>query len=155
MEKQKDLAHRMVDTTDVVVHWIEAVAAVLLAILAAAGVVFLIYEMVLAARRPSLASLEALFGAILLLFILIELYSIGTAFVRGDDVTNKIFEVGLVALVRQVIVAEFLHLSVEYMLTIAALIVALGIAWYLSRRALDYSAARKAEREAAEQAAAE
>ena len=66
MEKQKNLAHRVVDTTDIAVHWIEAVAAVLLAILSAAGVVFLIYEMLLAARNPGAQSLEALFGAILL-----------------------------------------------------------------------------------------
>jgi len=139
-----DLAHKVVDTTDVVVRWIEAIAAVLLAILAAAGVVFLIYEMILAARKPGAGSLEALFGAILLLFILIELYSIGTAFVRGDDVTNKIFEVGLVALVRQVIVAEFLHLSVEHMLTIGALIVALGVSWFLAKRAVGPVQRRKA-----------
>ncbi len=136
MLRPNDMAHKVVDTTDVVVRWIEAIAAVLLAILAAAGVVFLIYEMVLAARNPGASSLEALFGAILLLFILIELYSIGTAFVRGDDVTNKIFEVGLVALVRQVIVAEFLHLSVQHMLTIGALIVALGVSWFLAKRAI-------------------
>jgi uncharacterized membrane protein (DUF373 family) len=151
MKKQKALAHRVVDTTDIAVHWIEAVAAVLLAILSAAGVVFLMYEMLLAARNPGAGSLEALFGAILLLFILVELYSIGTAFVRGDDVTNKIFEVGLVALVRQVIVAEFLHLSVNHMLTIGALIVSLGVSWYLSRRALDASDQRK-KAQAAEQA---
>jgi uncharacterized membrane protein (DUF373 family) len=149
MEKQKNLAHRVVDTTDVAVHWIEAIAAILLAILSAAGVVFLMYEMVLAARNPGADSLEALFGAILLLFILVELYSIGTAFVRGDDVTNKIFEVGLVALVRQVIVAEFLHLSVNHMLTIGALIVALGVSWFLSRRALDASSQIKKTSESA------
>jgi uncharacterized membrane protein (DUF373 family) len=136
MPSPDKIAHRIVDVSDIAVHWIEAFTAVMLAVLAAVGAVFLVMQMGVLFKDPGIEALQSIFGAILLVFILIELYSIGTAFVRGGDVTNKIFEVGLVALVRQVIVAEFMHLTAAHMLTIGALIVALGLSWFLSRMAL-------------------
>jgi uncharacterized membrane protein (DUF373 family) len=105
-------------------------------LLAAAGVVFLAVQFVDAAREPGLKAFEELFSAILLVFILLELYRIGVSFLKGEDVINKVFEVGLVALVRQVIVSEFVHLNTTQMLVIAALIVSLGAAWFLSRLAI-------------------
>lgn len=126
---------RLVRYMDHLVYWVEVVAAAVLALLAAAGVIGLVVNAVKAAMSLDFDSLPSLFSSILLVFILLELYAIGTGFLEKRDVTDKVFEVGLVALVRQVIVAEFLHLSNQHLLTIAALVVALGIAWFLSRRA--------------------
>lgn len=120
---------------DQLVHVVELVTTAVLAFLAAAGVVSLVYETVKAVISLSAESLPQLFGTILLVFILLELYGIGTAFIHKEDVSDKVFEVGLVALVREIIVAEFLHLGTTELLTIAALVLALGIAWFLSRRA--------------------
>jgi uncharacterized membrane protein (DUF373 family) len=137
MAERKGLTpHRVIEVSDVAVRWVELVVSVMLALLAVAGVVFLGVEFVHVAQEPGLKAFESLFSAILLVFILLELYRIGVSFLKGEDVINKVFEVGLVALVRQVIVSEFVHLGTTQMLIIAGLIVALGLSWYLSRLAM-------------------
>jgi uncharacterized membrane protein (DUF373 family) len=135
-ERKGFTPQRVIELSDIAVRWVELVVSIMLAVLAAAGVVFLGRQFVAAAMKPGLAAFESLFSAILLVFILLELYRIGVSFLKGAGVINKVFEVGLVALVRQVIVSEFVHLGTTQMLIIAALIVALGLSWYLSRLAM-------------------
>lgn len=126
-------ADRFMGVTDVMVHWTALGAVLLLALLAAFGLIALVIELPSLARQEPLAALEGLFSGILLLFILLELYQIGALYFRRERVIDKVFEVGIVALVREVIVAEFLHYSVQQLLAIAALVLALGISWYFVR----------------------
>lgn len=127
-------AERIVGITDLVVHWASLGAVAVLALLTAIGLIALVIDLPqLLSSRPG-AALEGLFSGILLLFILIELYQIGGLYFRRARVIDKVFEVGIVALVRQLIVAEFLHYSVQQLLAIAALVVALGLSWYFTRR---------------------
>jgi len=124
-------ADRLVPSTDLAVHWIMAVVVGVLAILAAAAVIFLVFAALEVVRAPQIRTLENTFNAILLVFIMVEMYSLGAHFLRGQNVVDKVFELGLVALVRQLIVAEFLHISVSQLLAIAALVIALSGGWYL------------------------
>ena len=127
-------ADRVIGLTDIVVHWTSLGAVVVLAFLAIVGLAALLLELpALFVATPSV-TIERLFGGILLLFILLELYQIGGLYFRRERVIDKVFEVGIVALVRQLIVAEFLHYTVQQLAAIAALVVALGLSWYLTRR---------------------
>lgn len=128
-------AERLVGWTDLIVHWASLGAVLVLAVLAVVGLVALVVELPRLLTSQTSAALEGLFSGILLLFILLELYQIGGLYFRRARVVDKVFEVGIVALVRQLIVAEFLHYSVQQLLAIAALVVALGVSWRLSSRA--------------------
>lgn len=128
-------AERVVGVTDLIVHYTALGAVFVLALLAAVGLVALIVELPSLVTQHTGAALEALFSQILLLFILLELYQIGRLYFRRESVVDKVFEVGIVALVRLLIVAEFLHYTVQQFLAIGALVISLGVSWYLTRRA--------------------
>ena len=128
-------ADRVVGWTDIAVHWASLGAVIVLALLAVVGLVALVLQLPSLLSGEPAAALEKLFGGILLLFILLELYQIGGLYFRREQVIDKVFEVGLVALVRQLIVSEFLHYTVQQLVAIATLVVALGASWYLARRA--------------------
>jgi uncharacterized membrane protein (DUF373 family) len=125
---------RVLTLADTVVKWVELAAAIVLVALAIVTVVFVVVDMGALLTKPAIGTVQASLGNILLVFILVELYGITTEFIRGGRVVDKVFELGMVALVRQVIVSEFLYLKVDHLLALAALILALGIAWYLSHR---------------------
>jgi uncharacterized membrane protein (DUF373 family) len=127
-------ADRVVGVTDLIVHWASLGAVIVLALLAIVGLVALVVDLPALLHGPTGSALEGLFSGILLLFILLELYQIGGLYFRRERVVDKVFEVGIVALVRQLIVAEFLHYNVQQLLAIAALVVALGLSWYLTGR---------------------
>ncbi len=127
-------AERVVGLTDLIVHYASLGAVLVLALLAVVGLVALVIGLTALASKAPAAAIEGLFSGILLLFILLELYQIGGLYFRRESVIDKVFEVGLVALVRQLIVAEFLHYSVQQLLAIAALVVALGASWFLTHR---------------------
>jgi len=120
--------------TDAVVHWVEVGVIAVLALLAVFNLAFIVHEIVVLARKPGLELVQQLFGSILLVFILLELYQIAMALLQGRNIVNKVFEVGLVSLVRSVIVSEFTHLDTPKLGVFALLIAALGVAWFLSRR---------------------
>lgn len=127
-------ADKVVGVTDLIVHWTALGSVLVLALLAVAGLVGLFLGLPAFLHEEPLAALEGLFSGILLLFILLELYQIGGLYFRRERVIDKVFEVGIVALVRQLIVAEFLHYSVPQLLAIAALVLALGVSWFFTRR---------------------
>lgn len=123
-------AERVIRVTDLVVHYSSLGAVIVLALLSAVGLVLLVVQLPGLVRAQPFAAVEQLFSGILLLFILLELYQIGGLYFRRERVLDKVFEVGLVALVREIIVAEFLHYTVQQLLAIATLIISLGISWY-------------------------
>lgn len=123
----------LVKLTDVAIHWIEAVAALFLAIAAAGYLAVVVYDAAMLLMKPSLAGLQEMLSAMLMVFVIVELYTISVEFMQGGPVIDRVAEVGLVVLVRQMIVAEFLHMEVAQLLAIAALIVALGLARFLTQ----------------------
>jgi uncharacterized membrane protein (DUF373 family) len=127
-------AERVMSVTDLVVHWVALGTVIVLALLAVVGIVGLLLEIPVIFEQSPLIALEQLFSGILLLFILLELYQIGRLYFLSERVIDKVFEVGIVALVRQLIVAEFLHYTVQQLLAIAGLVLSLGISWYFTRR---------------------
>ncbi len=121
--------------TDRVILWTQTGVVAALAVIAVVSLGYAVAELVRLAVDPTLGALESLFSAVLLVFIVLELYQIAREFQTGREVVDKVFEVGVVVLVRQIIVAEVLHSSYQEYLAIAALIVALGVAWFLARHA--------------------
>jgi len=115
-----------------------AVLLILVVVLSTAHLGFLIVEEIWQPPRfliPVQGLLE-IFSFFLLVLIGVELLDTLKAYVKKDVIhVRVILEVALIALARKVIIVEPSNLSGLTMIGIAALILALGVAFYFERQA--------------------
>ena len=120
---------------------LEWAVAVILLFLTGWGVAGLGYLIVVAGIRSPLALNGELYiqiiDAVLVVFIVVELFRIAVAYIRHHDVVPTVMEAALVAVARKVLIIEpsmdaqqLLYKS----LGLAALMLSIGIVWYMLRR---------------------
>ena len=120
---------------------IEWAVAVILLFLAAWGVAGLVYIMIMAGiASPFALKGEAyiqIIDAVLVVFIVVELFRIAVAYIRHHDVVPTVMEAALVAVARKVLIIEpgidaqqLLYKSIG----LGVLMLSIGIVWYMLRR---------------------
>jgi uncharacterized membrane protein (DUF373 family) len=122
------------------VELLERVIAVLLIVIAALGAVDLIVELVSAISDKGYLTPESILrvlDSVLVVFIVVELFSIALAYMQRRNVIATVMEAGLVAVVRKLVIFETVG-DPQYILmkadALAILILAVGFTWYLLRR---------------------
>lgn len=121
-----------------VVLYIEAAVTGLLVILAALGVVDVVLKMLEVTRADGFMTPEGItrtIDTVLVVFIVIELIRIAVSYMQHKNVIGTVLEAGLVAVVRKLVIFESTDQMLEKALALSALILAVGITWYLLRRA--------------------
>ena len=114
-----------------------AILMVLVIFWSIADVVFVLYEKLL---RPPLFILEAsdilkLFGAFLIVLIGVEVYQNIVLYLKTNIIPMKlVISTALVAIARKVIVLDFNDIGPMYVLSTAAVTLALGITYFLIDR---------------------
>jgi uncharacterized membrane protein (DUF373 family) len=113
---------------------LERVLAALLVLLIALGLVGLgVAVFHLIQNRPYLdtAGILSVLDHVLAIFILIELFAIGLAYIAGKRVIRTVLEASLVAVCRKLIAFEATEHALERGLALAALLLAVALSWYL------------------------
>jgi len=121
-----------------VVVYIEAAVTALLVILAALGVVDVVLKMLEVTRADGFMTPEGItrtIDTVLVVFIVIELIRIAVAYMQHKNVIGTVLEAGLVAVVRKLVIFESTDHMLEKAAALALLILAVGVTWYLLRRA--------------------
>jgi len=117
---------------------IEGAVAGLLVILAALGVVDVVIKMLMVTRADGFmtpAGITSTIDTVLVVFIVIELIRIAIAYMRHRNVVGTVLEAGLVAVVRKLVIFEGGESALTDALALAVLILAVGITWFLLRKA--------------------
>ena len=110
----------------------------LLVVLAALGVVDVILKMLEVTRSDGFMTPEGItrtIDTVLVVFIVIELIRIAVAYMQHKNVIGTVLEAGLVAVVRKLVIFESTDHMLEKAAALSILILAVGITWYLLRRA--------------------
>ncbi len=97
-------------------------------------VAYLFYLKVLEAPTPSIDidKLLSLFGAFLLVLIAIEIFLNIILYLRKDISHLKlVLATALMAIARKIIILDYAHVEASLMLSMAAIIVSLGLAYWL------------------------
>lgn len=136
---------------DVIVHWVEVLVAGILVIITVLGVIDLTVETFASARVGLLTGPKILHlvDTVLVVFVVLELFSIGFAYMQRRNVIPVVMEAGLVAVVRKLVAFEPGADALPKALALAVLIVAVGVTWYLLVRSHVTSAPEHPEGEAA------
>jgi uncharacterized membrane protein (DUF373 family) len=124
---------------DRAVYYVEFLVAGLLVIIAALGAVDLIVELVSAVSAKGYLTPQSILrvlDAVLVVFVVIELFSIALAYLQKRNIIATVMEAGLVAVVRKLVVFET-GVDANYVLlksiSLGVLILAIGVTWYLLR----------------------
>ncbi|MDI6844104.1 MAG: phosphate-starvation-inducible PsiE family protein [Anaerosomatales bacterium] len=125
---------------DRAVHFVEFVVAGLLVVIAALGAVDLIVELVAAVSEKGYLTPQSVLrvlDSVLVVFVVIELFSIALAYLEKRNIIATVMEAGLVAVVRKLVVFET-GSDASYVLlksiSLGILILAIGVTWFLLRR---------------------
>ncbi|MDI6692952.1 MAG: phosphate-starvation-inducible PsiE family protein [Anaerosomatales bacterium] len=125
---------------DSAVHFIEFVVAGLLVVIAALGAVDLIVELVGAVSEKGYLTPQTVLrvlDSVLVVFVVIELFSIALAYLEKRNIIATVMEAGLVAVVRKLVVFET-GSDASYVLlksvSLGILILAIGLTWFLLRK---------------------
>ena len=133
-----------------------AVLMVLVIVWGVGDVVYVLYQRLLAPPRflLSISDILATFGAFLAVLIAIEIFLNITLYIRKDVIPVKlVVATALMAIARKVIIFDFKELTPMYVLATAAVVLALGITyWLVSRVGTDHGAAGDTREQAAIQA---
>ena len=120
---------------------LEWAVAVILLFLTAWGVAGLGYLIVMTPFKSPLAlsgdTYIQIIDAVLVVFIVVELFRIAVAYIRHHDVVPTVMEAALVAVARKVLIIEPGMDAQQLLfksLGLAALMLSIGIVWYLLRR---------------------
>lgn len=119
------------------VHLIETVVALLLVVLALLGVIDIVVSLIAALRvtgHLTPAGIAQVLDAVLIVFIVLELFSIAVAYLQHRNVIGTVMEAGLVAAVRKLVVYESGTDALAKAFALAVLILAIGITWFLLRK---------------------
>ena len=122
------------------VYYLEAIAAGLLVLLAAASLVGVVVAFAegftsFDTLRDSSHIIEVV-DTILIFFIVIELFRIALAYMRKEGVVTTVLEAALVAIARELVV--FIEVKTDVLETagaLAILMLAVGVTWFLLARA--------------------
>ncbi|MGB4593183.1 MAG: phosphate-starvation-inducible PsiE family protein [Coriobacteriia bacterium] len=123
------------------VDWLERAIAALLVVIAVLGAVDLVVELYNAvADRGYLTpdSILRVLDSVLVVFIVVELFNIAVAYMNRRNVIATVMEAGLVAVVRKLVIFESSGDALYVLMKAGALsilIVAIGLTWFLLRRA--------------------
>jgi uncharacterized membrane protein (DUF373 family) len=125
---------------DRAVHYVEFVVAALLVVIAALGAVDLIVELAAAVSAKGYLTPESVLrvlDSVLVVFVVIELFSIALAYLEKRNIIATVMEAGLVAVVRKLVVFET-GSDASYVLlksvSLGILILAIGTTWFLLRK---------------------
>lgn len=128
------------DTLHKAVDVLERGIAILLVVMAALGIVDLVVEMYDAVTDTGFLTPEAIVNvldSVLIVFIVLELFSIALAYLERRNIIGTVMEAGLVAVVRKLVIFET-NAAPEYVLmkgaALSLLIISVGVTWYLLRR---------------------
>ncbi|MCX8007807.1 MAG: phosphate-starvation-inducible PsiE family protein [Coriobacteriia bacterium] len=122
------------------IHYVEYLVAMLLVVIAALGSVDLIVELVDAVSAKGYLTPDRILrvlDSVLVVFVVVELFSIALAYLERRNIVATVMEAGLVAVVRKLVVfetasdAQFVLLK---SISLGILIVAIGLTWFLLRR---------------------
>jgi uncharacterized membrane protein (DUF373 family) len=129
--------HRATKFLEWAVDWIEVVVAAILALLIAVSVAAMVVVFVraLGAFPANTETMRTLLTAIIDVFIVIELFKITIAYARHHDVIPTVLETGLVVAAREIIVVQAGKENPVAAFGLAAILVAIGLTWFLLRRA--------------------
>lgn len=120
-----------------VVHWIEFVVAVALVLLTALAVIALfgaMWDVVDNGIGLEPLDFQIVILNILEIFILIELFKIALAYMQSRNVVPTVLEAALVAIARKFVVFEKGEDVLATSVGLAALLIAVAIAWWLLAR---------------------
>ena len=129
---------KAIDLLNRIVIYIEGAVAALLVILAALGVIDVVLKMLEVVRAEGFMTPEGItrtIDTVLVVFIVIELIRIAIAYMLHKNVIGTVLEAGLVAVVRKLVIFESGDKVLEKALALAVLTLAVGVTWYLLRRA--------------------
>ncbi len=123
-----------------IIRGLVRVMAVLMLIVIALGVFnigWLLYEKFMAAPKYvlTISDVLAMFGAFMAVLIAMEIFVNITIYLRDDIIHVRIvIATALMAIARKVIILDFKNTTPEYLLGMAAIILALGIVYWLISR---------------------
>ncbi len=123
---------------DRVVLSIEGVVTALLTILAVLGVVDIIVKMFQVTHADGFMTPEGItrtIDTVLVVFVVIELIRIALAYMNHQDVVGTVLEAGLVAVVRKLVIFESSADMLPKAIALSLLILAVGVTWFLLRKA--------------------
>lgn len=129
---------KLAERFDRLVVYIEGAVVALLALLAVLGVVDIVIKMLEVTRADGFMSPEGItrtIDTVLVVFVVIELIRIALAYMNHQDVVGTVLEAGLVAVVRKLVIFESGDNVLPKAAALGILILAVGITWYLLRRA--------------------
>ncbi|MDZ4654619.1 MAG: phosphate-starvation-inducible PsiE family protein [Coriobacteriia bacterium] len=121
-----------------IVHWVEMAVATLLVIMAVIGTVDVVIQLVRLFSAEGFLTPEGItrvLDTVLVVFIVVELFNIALAYLQRRNVIPIVLEAGLVAVVRKLVVFESGTAVLEKAAALSMLILAVGITWFLLRRA--------------------
>jgi uncharacterized membrane protein (DUF373 family) len=111
--------------------------AVLMTLVILWGIADVVWVLVVRLRQPpvlflSISDIMMLFGALLVVLIAIEIFLNITLYLREDIIhVRLVVATALMAIARKVIIFDFKELGPEYVYSTAAVIMALGITYWL------------------------
>lgn len=123
---------------DRIVLAVEGAVTALLALLAVLGVVDIVIKMLQVTRADGFMTPEGItrtIDTVLVVFVVIELIRIALAYMNHQDVVGTVLEAGLVAVVRKLVIFESSPDMLPKAIALSLLILALGVTWFLLRRA--------------------
>jgi len=120
-----------------IVHLVEISVATLLVVLAMLGLIGIVASMIAAFRidgNMTADNIAQVLDAVLVVFIVLELFSIALAYLQHRNVISTVMEAGLVAVVRKLVVYETGTDALPKALALAVLILSVGVTWFLLRK---------------------
>ena len=117
-----------------VVYWVEFIVAVILVVLTGIALVTVaaeIYSVLMGGLLLPREEFVQIISTILEVFILVELFRIALAYMAHRNVLPTVLEAALVAVARKIVIFEPKGDVLGYAAALAALLLAISIAWYL------------------------
>lgn len=121
-----------------VIYYLEIAVAAVLVILALTATAALVWDFIDVVRTDPLIGPEPLLrllDAVLVIFIIIELFNIALAYIQRREVIPTVMEAALVAVARKLVVLEAGDMTLEKSAALALLVASVGVTWWLLRRA--------------------
>jgi uncharacterized membrane protein (DUF373 family) len=119
------------------IEWVVAATLIVLAAVATWGLV-LEFGSVGRLVTQDVNAYTTILDGTLLVFVIAELFKIALAYIRHEDVIPTVMEAALVAVARKVVVLDVHAAPVDVLLragSLGALLLAVGVSWYLLSRA--------------------
>lgn len=128
---------RFIDWLNYAIVGIEVLVAVALVALAIGALISLgleMYEVAVGGLALTRTEFNSIIGTILEIFILVELFRIAISYMRHENVIPTVLEAALVAIARKFVVFEPTTDVLSTSIGMAALLLAVAIAWWLLAR---------------------